>query len=125
MKVVLIEPNPIMNKGLLLFLNELDNIDFVKSYSLFEHFLTKHSKAMQLAFDVYIINVSYTNDLLGVQYLNMINDMLVDKSILVIHRDRKQPDLKTNTKNRITYFKIENNMDELSCLIKSVQQLIE
>lgn len=118
MKAILIEPNLIMNKGLSIFLNNLSDIDLVKSFTYFEQFLTNYSIVKCQNYDIFILNIAYINQKLARQYIEMVTDLLEKKIVIIIHNDKPKSINKSNS-NEIRYIKINEDVEEFKSLIEA------
>ena len=122
MKVVLIGPNPILNKGLSLFLRKHKSVELVKSFTEFEYFLLSYSNTMAQLFNVFILNISCVNSKQGMDYLRILDSMVESGHIIVIY-EKSEPSFSTSplNKNKIIPLKIENNLKKFDSIIKSIQ----
>jgi len=120
MKVVLIEQNPIMNKGFSLFLRNIKSIESVKSFTEFEHFLLSYSNITKQIYNVYILNISYLKPEQGIDYLRILDSMVEGEIIIVIYEKHK-PYFSNSSliKNRIVFFQIENSLEKFGAIIQS------
>jgi len=122
MKVVLIGPNPILNKGLSLFLRKHKSVELVKSFTEFEYFLLSYSNTMAQLFNVFILNISCISSKQGIDYLRILDSMVESGHIIVIY-EKSEPSFSNSAlnKNKITLFQIENNLKQFGSIIKSIQ----
>jgi len=117
MKVILIEPNKIINIGLTKFISETKNVILTESFFTTKQFLISYSDISNHNFDYLIINIAYTEHYTGLESLKALNKQLENKNIIVIYENKSQMRFRRTKKNNFQYMNITSEIDVLEKLL--------
>ena len=103
MKIALIEPMPLLNKGITLYLQRQNKVSLVKSFENFEQFVLFYADVDNCFFDLYIINISSMNQDNIERIISLVSVFFTknDKVVLIVDR---QTNIDVNSIDSIVTF---------------------
>ncbi len=122
MKIALIEPMPILNKGITLYLQRQKKVSLVKSYSKFEQFILFYADVDKCFFDLFIINISTMNRDDTERIMRIIATFFTKKDKVVLIVD-KLSDLETDSiESSITLFNVRDDIKRIGKYISTIKK---
>ena len=125
LKIALIEPMPLLNKGITLYLQRQKKVSLVKSYSKFEKFIFFYTDVDECFFDLFIINISRMNTEDTNRMIRLVATFFTKKDRIVLIVD-KQSEIDTSSiESIITFLELKDDLKELGSYIRTISKRCE
>jgi len=125
LKIALIEPMPLLNKGITLYLQRQKKVSRVRAYNKFEEFSWYYSDLDKCFFDLFIINISRMNIEDTNRMIRLVTTFFTEKDRIVLIVD-KQSEIDTSSiESIVTLLNLEDDLKLLGSYIRTIGKKCE